>query len=462
MRVHALCFAAPLISLVALGACMQQGTSSGTTGSGGKGSGGGSTSTSTSGGPGGSGSSSSSGTMSTSSGMSTSSSGAGGSMAGPPGWTPVALLDDNTDPNNMVFRSGNDLVTGIYFASLDDGWVTTQGSQQTFQNGGAIFKAKQKQVSSLLFSGNRNGLCLLGTIGFQGLSKTKDGFIALGYACDVIASHDGGKTFDIQHAAAGDQHGIEQVLAVRTRASDTVMIADTGYVSVTQGVPGPNAVWMDTWAPQANPPTPNPVPADQCQGGPQSGLPKEATNVYVSQDGNTMAYTSSPNFDPQICVSTDGGKSFFPKLLPNVPMEAQDFAPSGVVFADAKTAITFWANNIYPGKQYIYRSTDAGQTWSSVAVPADVAMKAIEMRSAFFAPDGQHGWIVGYDYDASIALLLRTTDGGATWKTVSSDLAAKVSMMGGGKLHTGFALDASHIWVGGDYGVLMANEAGGD
>lgn len=450
MRDRLVCFAVPLAFAGAIAGCLvtnnnpsgSSGSGSGGSGSGSNGSGAGTT-TSTS----------------TSSDTSTSSSTGGGAK----GWTLVPLLDDTSDPANKVFRSDNDLVTGIYFSSIDDGWVTTKGSQGSFGDGGAIYKAKQKQLTSLLFSGNRNGLCLVGSIDFGGIDKSPDGFVALGYACDVIASHDGGKTFGIEPALAGQEFGIERVLAMRSRASDTLMVADTGYLAATaQGAPGPKATWTTLWAPEANPPTPNPVPANECQAGPRGGTPTQRGKVFVSGDGKLIAYVTSPNFDPQVCLSTDGGKTFLPKVLPGVPSDAQDFSPNGVTFANATTGIAFWANNIYPGISYVYRTTDAGQTWASVALPSDVTSKAVEFASAFFAPDGNHGWIVGYDYDASAPLLLRTDDGGATWKRSGGDLASKLAKGNGGKLFTGFALDADHIWVGGDWGVLAANDSGGE
>jgi hypothetical protein len=456
MRNHLARFAVPVLTLGALGAlgaCGNSGTGTGGTSSTG-------TTQGTGGGTGGAGTGGAGSTTSTTSTTSTSST--GGGTPGQKGWTAVPLIDDTTDPANTVFRAGNDLVTGIHFASLDDGWVATQGSDQTFSNGGAVFKAKQKTVTKVLFGGNRDGLCLLGTIDFHGIEKTPDGLVALSYACDVIASHDGGATFGIEPAASGDKFGIEEVLVMRRGASGTVMVGETGYVSTTPGAAGPTALWTDTWAPEAIPSIPNPVPADQCQGGPHSVVPAHSTSAYASPDGKLLAYVAAPNFDAQICVSTDGGKSFFPKVLPGVPSDAQGIAPTGVTFATAQIGVTWWALSIYPGLQYIYRTADGGQTWAPVALPAGAASQAIELASAFFAPDGTHGWMVGYDHDASSPILLRTKDSGASWELVASDLAQKVAAAGGDKLFTGFALDATHIWIGGPRGLFLANEAGGD
>ena len=61
---------------------------------------------------------------------------------------------------------------GIHFASIDYGIITTTGDNQSFANGGAIFRATQKAVTDLLFSGNRDGLCLLGTINFHGIERS--------------------------------------------------------------------------------------------------------------------------------------------------------------------------------------------------------------------------------------------------------------------------------------------------
>jgi hypothetical protein len=447
MRNHLVRFASPLLlSSVLLGCTQKTDPAEETGGAGGSGS---TQGTGGSGASGGTGAGASGGTGS-------------GGAPGEPGWTAVPLIDDLTDPDNPVFRTGEDLVTGIYFASIDDGWITTTGSDGTFGDGGAVFKAKQKEVSEVLFGGDRDGLCLLGSIDFTGLEKSPDGLIATAYACDVIASHDGGKTFGIEPALAGQDMGIEPVLAMRVRASDTVMVADSGYIAVTSGVPGPNAVWTDIWAPDAVPTTPDPVPADQCQGAPSSFTPTQHTSVYVSPGGDFIAYVATPNFDPQVCISTDGGKSFFPKVLSGIPEEAENFIPTGVVFGGANNGIAYWASSIYPGKGYVYHTNDAGKTWAPASLPAEVVSKSIELASAFFAPGGMRGWIVGFDYDASLALIMRTDDGGATWKASGGDLAAKVSAAGGGKLFTGFALDDNRIWIGGKKGILMANEAGGE
>ena len=120
------------------------------------------------------------------------------------------------------------------------------------------------------------------------------------------------------------------------------------------------------------------------------------------------------------------------------------------MFASATTAITWQASQSTGGNAYIQRSTDGGMTWTSVALPSEIASHSIALPGGFFAPDGMHGWLVGYDHDSSGALLLTTSDGGATWATESVDSEHK--------LYSGFALDATHVWIGGEAGTLLARQ----
>ena len=46
--------------------------------------------------------------------------------------------------------------------------------------------------------------------------------------------------------------------------------------------------------------------------------------------------------------------------------------------------------------------------------------------------------------------------GSATWTTVAG-VGAAVDKAGSLKLYSGFALDATHVWLGGDAGLLMHN-----
>jgi hypothetical protein len=369
--------------------------------------------------------------------------GGGDGGGGGGGWKAMPLLDEGS-----VTRADNDLVTGIYFSSPDDGYVVTQGDEGSFGDGGAVFKTSGSEVKSIAFSGKDGGPSLLGSIDFVGVDPTPNGIVAFAYSADTIESTDHGATFTIEKD--GNLAGIEPLLAFRETGNGTTIVRETGVVSTTSSAPGPSASFTDVWAPNGDPPTPNPVPSDMCQGGPRgTGAPVTRSSVYVSSDRQTIAYTSAPDFDPQICISHDGGSSFYPTLL-TVPDGAEDYPPTGIAFANATTAITWWASQSETGKAYIQRSTDGGMTWTSVALPSDIASHTLELPGGFFAPDGMHGWIVGYDHDSSHALVLTTSDGGASWAPESVDSEHK--------LYSGFALDATHVWIGGERGTLLARQ----
>jgi len=208
--------------------------------------------------------------------------GGGGTTGGGGGtWKAMPLIDDGS-----VTRSDNDLVTGIYFASPDDGYIVTQGDMGSFGDGGAVFKASGSEVKSIAFSGKDGGPSLGGGVDFVGIDPSPNGLITFAYSADVIASTDHGATFSI--VKNGNLAGIEPVLAQRQTASGTTIVRETGVVSTTTAAPGPSASFTDLWAPNGDPPTPNPVPDAMCQGGPRgTGAPVTRSSVYVASDRQT-------------------------------------------------------------------------------------------------------------------------------------------------------------------------------
>lgn len=371
-------------------------------------------------------------------------------------WTAMPIPDDTSNPNETVYHQGNTRVTGIYYASPDKGIVVSQGDGETFSDGGAIFLANADAVTDVAFSGDNTGVSLDGAIDFVGIERTPTGYIAMAYASDVISSKDGGATFQIEKNGGATRFGIEPVIAYQLSSSGTTMIRKSGVVTTSTGTPGPSTTYVDVWAPNANPPMPNPVPDDMCQGGPLgTGVPHTRYSAYVSPDRNFIAYTSNRFHQPEICISTDGGRSFHPRAL-DVAESAIDYPATGVLFTNATTGLTWFAQPTADGGSYIKRTTDGGTTWTDIALPAEIASSSIDLPAGFFLPDGQHGWLAGYDYDAREALLLSTTDGGLTWSKVGG-VGAAVEAAGGDKLFTVFALAPDQVYLGGARGLLMHN-----
>ncbi len=295
-------------------------------------------------------------------------------------------------------------------------------------------------------------------INYWGIERTQDGFIALSNACGLVSSSDGGASFALE--SNGTPLALETLFVMRPHGGEYLAMSDD-YVAITTTPPGPGASWEYVWAPEASPSIPNPVPAGQCHQTPYFTAAGLTSAIAVGPDGSRIAYGSIEDGQTVICVSDDAGRSFFPSYVP-VNADAQGNAPDGVIFTSDLEGIAWYSKYVVAGSQWLSRTTDGGASWIPVDLPPELASTSMELRNGFFAPDGQHGWIVGYDYDAGASLLLKTSDGGASFQVSGGDLADKVAAAGGGKLHSGFALDANHIWVGGELGIFAANASGGE
>ena len=124
---------------------------------------------------------------------------------------------------------------------------------------------------------------------------------------------------------------------------------------------------------------------------------------------------------------------------------------TGVAFPDA---IHGWAADLDGS---IWATSDGGATWSREYLenthyhPVAVAF-----------PDATHGWVVGGmetdrpGDDSLGALILATADGGATWRDQSVAAAADEGVNA-----VAFP-DATHGWVVGPYGTILATSTGGE
>lgn len=386
----------------------------------------------------------------------------GGTGGGTPakvveGWTIIPLIDQvsPTDPKDTVLRT-DDTVTGINFQSADKGLIVTQEGHGSNGAGGVVFHATSSAVTSVAFSDVDQQAS-----DYVGIVPTANGYIALTDAYEFISSSDGGATFT--HALTGmardhtnGTFGLEHALAYQVSPTGTTIATDTGVIAVSIDASAPTATtYEDVWAPTGIPPIPDVLEPGECEFGPATtGLPAVNNSVRVSEDRSFIVYTSNDdNFHPQICISTDGGHSVFATNL-DVADDLTGFSPTGVLFTDRMHGITWFGNQL--ATPYVQRTTDGGATWHNVALPAAVATSNVELPVGFFAPDGLHGWLAGFDYGVSRAVAITTADGGETWTTVSG-VGAAVDAAGGSKLYAGFALDEKHVWFGGVDGALIHN-----
>ncbi len=150
--------------------------------------------------------------------------------------------------------------------------------------------------------------------------------------------------------------------------------------------------------------------------------------------------------------TTDGGVSW------------QDVTPPGHAFgrgsaANFLTASLAWIALPQAGQTTttIFRTSDSGKRWQEATVQA-----AFVKQISFL--DAQHGWILSGKENAAgapaeTAEVLRTTDGGQTWQSVSTALFSDATPPGhlpyGGQKSGIYFLNSSTGWV---TGTVMAND----
>ena len=364
----------------------------------------------------------------------------GGSGTTPSNWTEMPLSSGHDD----------DAVTAIYFASPSQGLIATAGSESS---SGGIFNAAATSVTGISFDGSSSN-----DLEFYGFAKTPTGYYAYTDIEETVVGDSTGKFSDL--GANGTQAGnVSQVLGAYVTATDTVLVTKEALWQAAS-VPGASADYTAIFAPPpADPTVPDDFPSTDCQDGPSPNDPVfiNMASVAISSDGKTIVYAAASDADgvPEVCVSTNGGSVFLPTELPGTSA----VAPSGIVFpnpAEPSTLIVYSAQTDNDaGANFIMRSTNGGTSFQPVAIPSSLASKSMEFDYAFFAPDGQHGWIIGLDDDADLGLALVTTDGGQTWAEDTTGIA-NVDPANEERLRAGFALDATHVWIGGDHGVLFA------
>ena len=125
-----------------------------------------------------------------------------------------------------------------------------------------------------------------------------------------------------------------------------------------------------------------------------------ATAVDAVQPGDVWALGS------QLWHSSDGGGHWtaYPTPPGSRDLDFVDPLHGWLIGGDT-------ANSDQPKR--IYATTDGGATWQMQAYPGDSSAYGPEFEQIVFVDD-QHGWVTGED------VLLRTTNGGATWESIGS------------------------------------------
>ncbi len=140
-----------------------------------------------------------------------------------------------------------------------------------------------------------------------------------------------------------------------------------------------------------------------------------------------LGKTFAPNSERGIFKTSDGGRTWRKVLYQNDTTGAidLDFAPDNPKIGFA----ALWVHYVKPGNPRsmidptsgggIYKTTDAGETWTPVTAPG-LPTKRLGRIGVAVAPGGQRVFaIIAADHEDNG--LYRTDDGGATWKRSTTD-----------------------------------------
>ena len=129
----------------------------------------------------------------------------------------------------------------------------------------------------------------------------------------------------------------------------------------------------------------------------------------------SMSSAVTGSAGPRLLVTTDFGATFrdiSPPARPGTVVD--DMAAVG----DSRLWLLTWDPD--STRSRLYRSTDAGRSWSSAPVPGH-NMSAGSTDSIDFV-DGDRGWLVQQMPNGPVSALYETTDGGRQWHQVNRHL----------------------------------------
>ncbi|MBX5484543.1 MAG: hypothetical protein IRZ16_22195 [Myxococcaceae bacterium] len=391
----------------------------------------------------------------------------------------------------LSYQTNSAYAYGVYCESADKCVVAASNGSD---RGGGVYALGPNGWGELLVDGDyEDGPIgsMSGSAGdhaFLGFVPTRTGLLARVTTSGVIVIAQGDITQKSSWSVVktgtvgGESFGGNATLTLQsTSDSDWVFVNNNGYVFSATQAPGPDTSWTRIWGPTAVPPVPSDFvqqfTADKtlCDWDiSTTAQPFPSQSFYASKDLAVMihpAYGLNQNswrelnnkigefgeLKAGLCISTDKGRHFYFKELPESDQDRSSPGPFGVTCLDNDTCFAFNGTQSQP-TSYIYFSTDASKgkdsTWTKATIPEGFATSTdITISAIFFAPDKVHGWAVGNRLRKP--LLLRTTDAGRTW----SDISGQVASLADSDLVGGFALDKDHIWITGRYGFVGATDS---
>ncbi len=314
-----------------------------------------------------------------------------------------------------------------------------------------------------------NSVGVVGTVGFLGFSKVGTTLIARtdpGGQAFVSATDDPRKAESWKVAKVGKVIGGEFALNAEygfgQAGSDWIQVRNS-FVYSAPATPAPDTAWTTVWSPGNVSNVPADLDAQHAADATicisevaYSSSPRPTQAAYVAGDGAIVLYPGHAlNQQKQddvagVCISTDGGKKFH---LAKLAVAEDINGPSALTCTSKDHCVVAGGMVFTANSSYVFVSNNASagatSTWTKATIPPTTENTI--PNQIFFAPDGQHGWLVGSKDNGP--MLWSTTDGGATWKDETSSIAAFTERA----LWSGYAFDATHVVIGGQNGGLISN-----
>ncbi len=382
-----------------------------------------------------------------------------------------AVAHSQNAPGFRVVKlpASDDRVTGMYCSSAKACVIATS----VFGGAGHLYATDGQKITSTLLTGESQlaeALGTLGTINFTGLSKVGNRLIAhvdSAGAAFISATGDITKASSwsavkIGTLGAGATFGLNQQMGIGTKDDRWVQF-NSRQIYDSSDAPGAGALWSPLWSP-VSPSVPSNFEALKradpklCDSDPSVSISPHLTQPgYVAPDLTVILYPSGARNQrgtdsPGVCISTDGGKRFYHVEFKGLE---NSVGPLGVTCLNANKCFAYGGLDFAADSAAVYSSGDAqkgvNSTWTKAKLPN--LREDTKFRSLSFAPDGVSGWLVGWSGTGD-ALMLVSTDGGLSWKDATSTIRAFAP---NARLHAVYALDATHVWIGGEGGVLLTS-----
>ncbi len=181
-----------------------------------------------------------------------------------------------------------------------------------------------------------------------------------------------------------------------------------------------------------------------------AGAPLTITRIWMADAASGWGLGYQEPGETHVLRTGDGGATWTDA---SPPAGAFPLTRPAALFRDAQTAWVAYPAGMGQAAS-VWLTADGGDSWREIPLPVDAG--AEEFSPAFFAADGDSGWLlatVGAGMQHAYSDLYATEDGGQTWSLVATPSSEAASPLMG-LPHTGMAFRGFTGWVTKENGVM--------